>query len=225
MKAPEIILTEDGSHSLKVYGINEHYHSTFGALAESRHVFIDAGLKMLLPKSSSGISILEIGFGTGLNALLSLSESINYGRRIEYTSVEPFPLEKDIWGKLNYPDLLDDKRAGEWFEKMHTGEWNKELEIDKDFYLSKMCCSLQDYNADGRKFDLIYFDAFGPDIQPELWTEEIFEKISDMTATGGILVTYSAKGSVRRALQSAGFSVERIPGPRGKREMIRGVGC
>ena len=222
MKAPEIILTEDGSHSLKVHGVNEHYHSTFGALAESRHVFIEAGLKQLLSRSSSEINILEIGFGTGLNALLTLVENINTCKIINYSSVEPFPLGEEIWGKLNYPDLLDNVMAGEWFKKMHRSEWNKVVEINPFFYLGKMRCSLQDYDAGGRKFDLIYFDAFGPDIQPELWTEEIFEKISDMTATGGILVTYSAKGIVRRALQSAGFDVERIPGPRGKREMIRG---
>ena len=216
-------MTEDGSHSLKVSGLDEHYHSIYGALAESRHVFIDAGLRLLLSGNSSVIRVLEIGFGTGLNALLTLVESIHSGKRIYYTSLDPYPLEEEIWRKLNYPDLFEEEMAGGWFNKMHQLAWNEEAAVCSGYYLSKMQCSLQNYDEDVRKFDLIYFDAFGPDVQPELWTEEIFEKIAEMTKQGGILVTYSAKGSVRRALQSAGFIVERIPGPSGKREMMRGV--
>jgi tRNA U34 5-methylaminomethyl-2-thiouridine-forming methyltransferase MnmC len=223
MNPPEIIITEDGSHSLKVDGLDEHYHSTFGALAESRHVFIEAGLKRLLSGENKHIDVLEIGLGTGLNALLTIIESIPSGKEFHYTALEPYPLQKNIWGNLNYPELISNERAGDLFNSIHQADWNLYIEIATGFHMAKMKCALQDYNNEENLFDLLYFDAFGPDIQPDMWTDKIFQKISDMTRPAGILVTYSAKGSVRRALQNAGFEVERIPGPKGKREMIRGV--
>ena len=223
MKYPEIIISGDGSHTLKVDGLDEHYHSTFGAISESMHVFIEAGLKEALAHNASTLNILEVGFGTGLNALLTLRESMNSGIDIRYMALETMPLDHKIWAKLNYPEQLKDGRAGGWFKRIHQSAWNEEEEIVAGFFLNKIQCQLQDYITDVMKYDLIYFDAFAPDVQAELWTEEIFHKIVNMTNPGGILVTYSAKGSVRRALQSAGFKVERIPGPRGKREMMRGV--
>jgi len=223
MHAPEIITTEDGSHSLRIADLNENYHSTYGAIAESMHVFIDAGFKEKAKTSQGRMKILEIGFGTGLNALLTLVEAKQMGLNTDYTALEAFPLEADIWSKLNYPDLLNEPRAGEWFELIHRSKWNENQEIGPGFTLSKIHCYLQDYQTHGSKYDLIYFDAFGPDVQPEMWTEEIFRKISDMTNPEGILVTYSAKGIVRRAIQHVGFELERIPGPKGKREMIRAV--
>jgi len=224
MELPEIIITEDGSHSLKMVSLNEYYHSSFGALAESRHVFIDAGLKKLIIRDIPVLNILEIGMGTGLNVLLSIIESVIAKKEVHYTSLEPFPLEENIWKKLNFSKLIDEQMAGEWFEKIHKCSWNEKNEITPGFSLTKVQCKLQEYNQE-EKYNLIYFDAFGPDVQPDLWKEDIFHKIADMTDTEGILVTYSAKGSVRRALQDAGFVVERIPGPRGKREMIRGTRC
>ncbi|HSG68680.1 MAG TPA: tRNA (5-methylaminomethyl-2-thiouridine)(34)-methyltransferase MnmD [Bacteroidales bacterium] len=223
MEDPEIIITEDGSHSLKLNAINEHYHSTHGAISESRHVFIESGLQKVLEEEGSLLNILEIGFGTGLNALLSLAESSKTAISVNYTAIEPFPVSEKIWGKLNYHALIGDKRAGEWYSSIHNCPWEVETDIMKGFTLLKHKCQLQDYNSFEAKFGLIFFDAFAPDIQPELWTDEIFQKIAGITVQGGVFVTYSAKGSVRRALQNAGFRMERLPGPKGKREMLRGM--
>lgn len=218
-----LMITEDGSHTLRVDGLNEHYHSTYGALSESLHVFIEAGLHKKLEDQPQKLHILEIGFGTGLNALLTLLDEQSRGCDIYYTGLEAFPLEADLWQGLNYPDLLTDKKAGEFFFKLHTAEWGKQIEIVPGFTLTKIQQKLENYQHIGSIADIIYFDAFGPDVQPELWTEEIFQKIADMTSPGGILVTYSCKGTVKRGLKAAGFEIEKIPGPKGKREMLRGI--
>lgn len=218
-----LIITEDGSHTLRVDGLNEHYHSTYGAISESLHVFIEAGLRRKLEEQLPKLHILEIGFGTGLNALLTLLDEGIRGCEIEYTGLEACPLEADLWQGLNYPDLIKDKRAGELFAKLHAAEWETQLEIVPGFTLKKTEQKLEDYQHTGNMVDLIYFDAFGPDVQPDLWTEGIFEKIAGLTSSGGNLVTYSCKGSVKRALKAAGFEIEKIPGPKGKREMLRGV--
>ncbi|MEN8226130.1 MAG: tRNA (5-methylaminomethyl-2-thiouridine)(34)-methyltransferase MnmD [Bacteroidota bacterium] len=223
MEDPQIITTEDGSHSLKHHSFDEHYHSTFGAISESRHVFIGAGLHYLLSEEKLPVRILEVGFGTGLNALLSLYEAMNSGQKMHYTTLEPFPLKEEIWRGLNYPGLVQDTRAGEWFENIHNAPWNMIVKLTPVFTLEKRSSPLQDIKNDEEPYKLIYFDAFGPDVQAEMWTEEIFKLIYRICAPGAVLVTYSAKGSVRRAMQAAGFKVERIPGPKGKREMMRGV--
>ncbi|RLD49333.1 MAG: SAM-dependent methyltransferase [Bacteroidetes bacterium] len=218
-----LMITEDGSHTLRVDGLNEHYHSTYGALSESLHVFIEAGLHKKLDDLPQKLHILEIGFGTGLNALLTLLDEQSRGCDIYYTGLEAFPLEADLWQGLNYPGLLTDKKAGELFSKLHTAEWGNQIEIVPGFTLTKIQQKLENYQHIGSMADIIYFDAFGPDVQPELWTEEIFQRIADITSPGGILVTYSCKGTVKRALKAAGFEIEKIPGPKGKREMLRGV--
>lgn len=220
-----IILTEDGSHSLKVDSLQEHYHSTFGALSESLHVFINAGLEHLLEKRISPIRILEVGMGTGLNVLLTLIEANKSETNIEYTALEPFPLYEEIWRRLNYAELIDDQQVGEWFEIIHSIDWDEEWEVCPGFILDKREKKLEDFQFSGTGYDLIYFDAFGPEVQPEMWTDEVFKMIAELTNKGGILVTYSAKGSVKRGLQSAGFEVERIEGPKGKRHMIRAIKC
>lgn len=218
-------MTDDGSHTLKVEGLNEHYHSIFGAVSESKHVFIEAGFRKAMEKGPIILSILEVGFGTGLNALLSLLVDRAEGSLINYYGLEAYPLEEKLWGKLNYPDIIDDNRAEELFYKLHQCKWGEPCEIQPGFILHKINHKLQDYQHKGKFIDLVYFDAFGPDVQAELWTPEIFERIAEMTSPGGILVTYSCKGSVRRALMAAGFAVEKIPGPVGKREMLRGCRC
>lgn len=223
MLQPEIIITEDGSHTLYIPSLKEHYHSTFGAIAESRHVFIEAGLRQVLKNNTAEINILEVGFGTGLNALLTILEARRKGYVVNYTGLEAFPLEQQIWRKLNYPGQIRDEKAEEIFHLLHQSNWNTEKEIIPGFFITKVERGLEDFQASGMQYNLIYFDAFAPDVQPELWTDEIFRKISGMTAKDGILVTYSCKGSVRRALKAAGFEVEKIPGPKGKREMVRGV--
>ncbi|RLD32707.1 MAG: SAM-dependent methyltransferase [Bacteroidetes bacterium] len=225
MDQAKIIITDDGSHTLKVEELSEHYHSTFGAVSESKHVFIEAGLQKVLEAKRSDISILEIGFGTALNAFLTVLEMDAQSPSIHYYGIEAYPLEEKLWRNLNYPDILSDKGADELFYKLHQSEWGEACDISKGFILHKIHQKLQDYQHHGKLIDLVYFDAFGPDVQPELWTPEIFKKIADITSPGGILVTYSCKGSVRRALKEAGFVVEKIPGPKGKREMARGVRC
>lgn len=223
----KIITTSDGSHSIFVPELNEHYHSIHGAIQESNHVFIEAGLKQI-SKDRSEINILEIGMGTGLNVLLTFFETANSSLKITYTAIEAFPIKEDLVKELNYADLLSPSESisnselQQIFNKIHSSEWNKEIFISKNFMLHKVNDELKNVELKN-KFDLIYFDAFGPPVQPEMWTEEIFQKIADTTAPKGILVTYCAKGEVKRTLKKVGFTVESIPGPPGKREMIRAV--
>jgi len=211
----QLVLTEDGSHTVLSERFGEHYHSVHGAIQESRHVFIDAGLKAC---KSNNISILEVGFGTGLNALLSFIEGEGARRQIKYTTLELYPLGHDEIKKINHPEILGCK---EEFYRMHDGAWGSWNEMSKSFHLLKVRDDLKTVDLKGN-FDMIYFDAFSPEAQPELWSEEIFEKIARSTNPGGVITTYSAKGAVRRALESVGFDVERISGPPGKREMLRG---
>jgi tRNA U34 5-methylaminomethyl-2-thiouridine-forming methyltransferase MnmC len=225
----KIIITSDGSHSIYIPEMNEHYHSIHGAVQESKHVFIEAGLKNILlhlseEKVPKEINILEIGFGTGLNALITFIESQQFSIKINYTSIESFPLKKEITGQLNYALQLDPSNRFELksiFEKLHDASWEKEIIIKENFILKKLCNVLQQVDLKASQFDLIYFDAFGPPVQPEMWTEEIFSKIFSSTKSGGILVTYCAKGEVKRTLRKVGFKIENLPGPPGKREMVR----
>ncbi len=214
MKA-EIRTTNDGSPTLFVPELDEHYHSTFGALTESEHVFIEAGLKPALQKFDE-IHLLEIGFGTGLNALLTLINT--KGKTVNYTAIEAFPLDDKIIEKLNY---TDDPSTKKLFHKMHKCSWNEKHELRPGFFLTKVKSKIEELDLNRQQFNLVYFDAFGPDVQPELWTDEIFQKTSSSMLSGGILTTYSAKGEIRRKLKRAGFEVERIPGPPGKRHMTR----
>ncbi len=212
---PELKLSEDGSTTLYRSDMDEHYHSIHGAIQESMHVFINAGLHHL---TSREITVLEMGFGTGLNALLTLL--CGRGRKISYHALERYPLSPELISKINYPALLGDSDAQKLFDQLHQADWDKTCAITPDFELLKMKQDLLTYHPD-TLFDLIYFDAFDPKKQPELWSPEVFQMLGNATKKGGILVTYSAKGSVKRALINAGFEVEKIPGPPGKREMIR----
>jgi tRNA U34 5-methylaminomethyl-2-thiouridine-forming methyltransferase MnmC len=214
----ELILTEDGSHTLFVPEIDECYHSSHGAIQESRHIFIEAGLKQC---SKTDIRILEVGFGTGLNALLAFAEAEKTGKRIHYTTLEKFPILPEKALLLNFPELID-KNSRAFFEKMHLSEWNEPQTISSFFILEKLKTDFTTYNHTSQ-YDVIFFDAFSPEKQPEMWTQEQFEKIVARCNPGAILTTYCAKGVVRRALQSAGFTVERLPGPPGKREILRGI--
>jgi tRNA U34 5-methylaminomethyl-2-thiouridine-forming methyltransferase MnmC len=214
----DLIKTEDGSHTLFNARLNEHYHSTHGAIQESRHVFIEAGLKplSLLKKE---VRILEIGFGTGLNALLTWIEAEKEGLLIQYTAIEPFPLKGDLVTALNYAGELGGKKEADLFIHMHSLE-SGTLSLGDNFTLHRDTSTLSDFEPT-ESFDLIYFDAFAPDVQPELWTETVFEKMARLLVPGGVLVTYCAKGEVKRNMKKAGFSIERLPGPPGKREMTR----
>lgn len=213
----ELIITEDGSHTLFVPTIDECYHSTHGAVQESRHIFIEAALKQCLKPE---ISVLEIGFGTGLNAFLTLVEAERVGKRIEYTSLEKYPLAVDKALLLNYADgYSPELKTG--FELLQTSSWNRKVSIGPFFTIEKLEADFTQFDFAGM-YDVVYFDAFSPEKQPEMWSEELFRRIYEHCNPGAILTTYCAKGVVRRAMQAAGFNVERLPGPPGKREILRG---
>ncbi len=214
-----IITTADGSKTIHLEDWNEQYHSKHGAIQEAYHVFIEHGLRLF---QNTEIKILEVGFGTGLNALITLLELQKLNLQISYTGVEAFPVSLEEVEQLDYCDRLDKLEYHGVFSKMHESPWDKEVKIADNFSLHKQ---LKDFRSINNidLFNLIYFDAFGARVQPELWTVEVFAKMYTALQEKGVLVTYAAKGSVRRALQEVGFSVERLPGPPGKREMLRAV--
>ena len=214
----QLFKTEDGSYTIYVTEMNEHYHSIHGAIQESMHIFINAGLNFC---KSDIINIYEIGFGTGLNALLTAVESLKSNKIINYTAIEKYPVDKTLIDKLNYSQFAGES-GKEIFAGIHSAEWGKKIQITENFNLLKLEDDLTTSIPDDL-FNLIYFDAFGPDKQPEMWTLEIFEKISKVTSSGGIFVTYSAKGEVKRNLRANGFSVDLLPGPPGKRQIIRAI--
>ncbi len=215
------VITKDGSYTISIPEMNVTYHSIHGAIRESEHVFIRAGLGDSGIFNYTGVHhVLEIGFGTGLNALLTLIEADKRKNRIYYTAIEPYPLEETTITQLNYCEQLSLPYYQLLFEKMHQCGWEEMHEITEHFRLAKTKCSLLDFSSE-ILFSIIYFDAFAPAAQPELWTKEVFEKLYSMMQEGGILVTYCSKGDVQRAMKAAGFSIEKIPGPPGKREMIK----
>lgn len=218
----EIIKTGDGSTTIYLPNWNEHYHSKHGAIQEARHVFIEMGLKKALKSDLQQISILEIGFGTGLNALVTWQEVKNRDIKIIYTGIEAYPVTQEEIDNLNFPAEIKEEGAISFFKNMHSASWENQHEISKFFKFTKQKKFFQEIEFQA-EFDLLYFDAFGARVQPDLWTEAIFEKMYDALKPGGILVTYAAKGSVRRAMLAMGFLVERLPGPPGKREMLRSV--
>lgn len=214
----EIFITADGSTSFHLPKWNEQYHSKHGAIQEAYHVFIQSGFDLF--KNNSTVSILEIGLGTGLNAFITYLESIKRNITVYYDGIEKYPLTEKEIALLNYPKVLNAENFKPVFDKIHLSKWNELSEIDKHFRLTKIKKDFREIDAIA-KFDLIYYDAFGARVQPELWTEELFKKMFLSLKKNGVLVTYSAKGSVRRAMLAVGFTVEKIPGPKGKREMLR----
>lgn len=214
----KIIKTSDGSHTIYVPELDEHYHSIHGAVQESEHVFIKSGFDRC---KASPVNIFEIGFGTGLNALLTAIRSINGERQVNYTAIEKYPVHEDIIWSLNHNEFTG-KEGKKIFNMIHFSGWNQPTAINKNFNLNKIRGDFTDGTHTG-EYDLIYFDAFGPDKQPEMWTNEIFKSVAAITVKGGIFVTYSAKGDVKRNLKANGFEVELLPGPPGKRQIIRAV--
>ncbi|MBD79492.1 MAG: SAM-dependent methyltransferase [Crocinitomicaceae bacterium] len=212
----KLTLTKDGSHTLLLEELNETYHSTHGAIQEAYHVFIKSGLA--LKQSKNQISILEVGFGTGLNTYITYLESQKSGPMISYYGLEKYPLGESIWKNLNYTGKLETNE--EVFSKIHEAKWNAPCQLTPNFQLHKLQCDIETDTIPDQ-IDLIYFDAFGPNKQPKMWTEKIFKSMYNVLNINGVLVTYSSKGDVRRTMQSVGFEVEKIPGPPGKREMLR----
>jgi tRNA U34 5-methylaminomethyl-2-thiouridine-forming methyltransferase MnmC len=218
----EFIVTSDGSHTLRNRRLNETYHSIHGALRESEYVFVSNGLKFFHQAHPGGsISILEVGFGTGLNAWLTLLFARDNNVPVRYVTLEPFPLEEQIWSRLNY--VQDDKAM---FESLHRAPWGESVEMHSTFAFKKLKSSLLDLDTSDT-FDVIYFDAFAPSIQPALWQLEALKKATDRLNPEGVFVTYSAKGQLKRDLKALGLNVETLAGPPGKKEMVRasrGVG-
>lgn len=214
----KIIITEDLSHSLINVDLNESYHSCHGAITESELVFIEYGLKQQL-STHKQLHILEFGFGTGLNALLALRFA---GQAIiNYHALELYPLNWELIQQLNYTKLPGLQHYDEAFTTMHCCEWGSGIEVYPNFVLNKLQTDFRDFRAVPDTFDLIFFDAFSPDKQPELWSQHVLSEAYLSLKPGGILVTYSSKGMVKTALRSAGFSIQRLPGPPGKRHVIR----
>jgi len=222
----EFATTADGSFTLYVPDVDEHYHSMNGAVQESQHVYLAAGLSHyiqtnhLIPNSCEKepqveIQLLEFGFGTGLNAFLTALEAEKQKIKIHYTALEKYPLSEEITNQLNYStvDLL-------LFRKIHQSEWGIPVQIRPYFILQKLRVDFNTFDFP-KRYDVVYYDAFAPDKQPEVWSQELFDKLFSSMKAGGILTTYCAKGSVRRMMQQSGFIVERIPGASGKREMLR----
>ena len=209
--------TADGSYTLYVPELDEHYHSIKGALTESQHIFIDMGLKH---SSVNSPQILEIGLGTGLNCILTLLEAEESQRHIHYTGIERYPLKEELIRKLNYPSIIG-KECEEDYYAIHQAPWEEDIHLSPWFTLHKMEGDFTHYTFEN-KYDIIYFDAFAPEKQPEMWEQSLFDNLYNVLNEGGILTTYCAKGVVRRMLQTAGFKVERLPGPPGgKREILR----
>jgi tRNA U34 5-methylaminomethyl-2-thiouridine-forming methyltransferase MnmC len=216
--SPHLILTKDGSHSLFAPRFNQHYHSLHGSLLESSHIYLGLGLHPLLSgPSTEPIRVFEMGLGTGLNALLTWQRAEEVPKAVHYVAVEAFPIPDDQSQQLNYEVLT----GHPGLDRIHRTGWGKTLQLSPFFELTKYQITLQDYIHQGEGFDVIYYDAFSPHAQPELWTEEVFSKVASFTRPGGVLVTYCTKGDVKRALRGAGFKVKKHPGPWGKRDVLR----
>jgi tRNA U34 5-methylaminomethyl-2-thiouridine-forming methyltransferase MnmC len=217
----EVRITADGSTTLYRKDLDETYHSTHGALQEARHVFIEHGLAQL--PAGDEIHILEIGFGTGLNALLTQLYAKHHELSIHYHGLEAFPLPEEIIGQVNYVNTIDDALAKTYFSETHVAPWDEEVLLRASFRLKKIHDTLQHFDPEENRYDLIYFDAFGPRAQEDMWHIDLLAKLHSALKIGGVLVTYCAKGSFKRDLKALGFEVVSLPGPPGKREMTRAV--
>lgn len=214
----EIIITADGSTTIHLAEWNENYHSKHGAIQEANHVFIKMGLALFL--NSKSIALLEVGFGTGLNALLTLLYAEKNKLQVNYEALEAYPLTNDELQSINFPEQLQLDRS--LFDQLHKVEWELTQQVTPNFCLKKRNQFFHQI-SDNSRFDLIYFDAFGPRVQPELWTAGVFKLMFQALKPKGVLVTYSSNSNARRAMQEVGFLVEKLPGPPGKREMLRAM--
>ena len=215
----DIIKTSDGSNTLYLKDLDESYHSKHGAIQESEHVFINNGLRLFLEKTNlTELHILEYGFGTGLNAFLT---KINCPSdlNVYYTSLDKYPLPKEVSSNLNYHEQLGNQPV---YEAIHHADWDHLIDISETFHLLKVKTDFRDFTT-GQSFDIIFFDAFAPSKQPELWTSDILQLCYNALTLGGVFVTYSAKGQLKRDLKTIGFTVETLPGPPGKFEMVRAI--
>ena len=218
----DLKITCDGSHTLFVDALNENYHSLHGAYAEAIHVFIEMGLRPAVEKFYS-INVFEVGFGTGLNAILAYNYAIKNSHSLCYTGIEKYPLTQEIVSQLNYGNHWKNKKLDEIFKLMHEEKWNSNIMLDTNIQFKKLDRCVLNYPLESNYYHVIFFDAFAPEKQPEMWSIELFSKLHTALQSGGLLVTYCAKGQFKRDLKSAGFEVETLEGPPGKREMVRGI--
>lgn len=219
----EVKTTSDGSKTLYINDLNENYHSYHGALQEAKHVFIKNGLNLV---DICEIDILELGFGTGLNVLVTIDEFLKTDKNhiIRFFTLEKYPVNKSETEELDYSSLFSDAEIKDYNQKIHDCEWNKTIEIIPNFFFTKFHCDFFELkNLSLPKIDLVYYDCFGARVQPDLWEKPLFEMVSDKMEVGGLLTTYSSKGSVRRILEDLNFKIEKKAGPPGKREMINAV--
>lgn len=225
MREVKVIRTEDGSSSLFLPELNESYHSFHGALAESQHVYIKKGLDYRVEQQPEikEVVILEVGFGTGLNALLALEAAEKHSLSIKFTTLEPFPLNESVTRQLNYGQLVARGAYEKEFHALHAAPWQEETAITPHFKLWKHQSRLEDFTAPEESFDLVFFDAFAPNKQAELWEKELLEKVVKLMSSGAVFTTYCAKGQLKRDLKSLGLRVDTLPGAPGKLEMVRAV--
>ena len=227
--SPQLIITADGSHSLHFPSVGESYHSVHGAMLEAQHVYISPCFEAQA-KGAAQVDVLEVGFGTGLNAFLTLCKSVEYGVAVNYTAIEAFPLAEDVYSRLNYPEVYKKLNGNDLaleleslFHDLHTTEWGREVEIMPNFYLTKICGKVQETELPADTFHCVYYDAFAPQYQPELWTADLFVRIVAAMRDGALLTTYCCKGDVKRALKANGLKITKLPGFANKREMLKAV--
>ena len=224
MSKIEVILTKDGSHTVYNSELDESYHAYNGAVTESKYVYIENGLKYYLSSVDDPIKkpvrILEFGFGTGLNTILTILESQKLEQEIEYTTAEPFPLPSDVVKDLNHGDLFS-TQTKEHFNKVHNAQWNQDVLLFNSFKLHKAHSRIEDLPVESEPFDIIYYDAFAPSKQPDAWEIDVLRKCHALLQTGGLLVTYCANGQFKRNLKSLDFKLDQIEGPMGRKEMTR----
>ncbi len=225
--APQLVVTADGSHSLRFPAVGEGYHSVHGAMSEAVHVYI---VPCFMPqaKANPSVEVLEVGFGTGLNAFLTLCRSVAMGVPVGYTTVEAFPLAENVWSRLNYPEIYKKLYGNDLgldlealFHSLHTAEWGREVEITQGFRITKIRGMVQEVALPAKTFHCVYYDAFAPQYQPELWSAELFARIAAAMRQGALLTTYCCKGDVKRALKANGLEINKLPGFANKREMLK----
>lgn len=216
-----LVFSRDGSHTLFDSVLNESYHSKHGALQESIHVYIEHGL--LIFKELEKVVLLEVGFGTGLNALLTWNKAEALKLKVEYHTLEPYPIVEEVTSQLNYPSLLGEPESSERFKRLHAAAWEEKVELSEYFTIYKYKTTLEEKSLPINTFNVCYFDAFAPNHQDDIWSETNFKKIYDSLIHGGILTTYCAQSVFKRTLRAAGFTVEKRPGPKWKKEMTWGL--
>jgi tRNA U34 5-methylaminomethyl-2-thiouridine-forming methyltransferase MnmC len=223
MNERKILITEDGSHNIYVPELDESYHSTHGAIGESKHVFIENGLNYLFEKEQKEhINIFEVGFGTGLNALLCAVYAHEHHIHIRYEGIEAFPLSGPEIQKLNYAELIKNPLSKKFFQRTHAAPWDQWVDVSSSFRLKKVKNTMSNFTS-AASFDICFFDAFAPSKQPEMWEPPVLQKVRDLLVPNGVFVTYCAKGQLKRDLNNIGFLVESLPGPPGKFEMVRAI--